>query len=155
MNASRTPPVIQVIQADPLSTALTMVPLLLWLLLGAGYILPAVLNGQLIVVDAWQLWMLILATLFCWLGTAWRVLTVQNILANGPVLDARIVGIWFFTGRGRVTYHYFYEGDEYTTSVSLIRNEVTERLAVGNHVALVIDPQNPKRVFLRDAFIKT
>jgi hypothetical protein len=153
MNQGKSPSIPQILRNDTLGVTMAVVPFALWLLFGAVVILPATLGSEKLNLNPPVLAGLGLVTAYCWIVLAWRMWMIHSIFAEGILVNGVIANIWFFRQRGRCKLQYNYMGTAYETLNTLIYNERTRRLTAGARVTLVIDPQDPKRVFLRDLYL--
>jgi hypothetical protein len=153
MNQGRSPSPYQILRNDYFGVTMAVAPFMLWLLLGAVAILPAALGSEKLNLNPLMLAGLGLATAFCWIALIWRIWMVRTIFAEGTLVNGVITNIWFFRQRGSCKLQYNYMGTAYEIQNTLIYSKRTCKLAAGSRVTLVVDPQDPKRVFLRDLYL--
>jgi hypothetical protein len=154
MNLKNTlvPGLYQILRNDYLSITFAVTPLMLWVLWFAVDVLPSWLNGQ----KVWLGWQLLLALIgitgLCWLVVGWRVSLIHSILQDGGLVEGIITRVWFVQSRGQVECSYTYMRQAYQAKITLVKNERTSQMTVGEPLTLVVDPDDPKRVFVRDLF---
>ncbi len=83
----------------------------------------------------------------------WRVQVVNAVFNDGSEIPATISNVFFFRDRGRVDYVYTYQGQKYISGNAVHKVKQTESLYIGQQVILMVDPNNPKRAFIRDLYI--
>ena len=81
-----------------------------------------------------------------------RVRSLMNIFARAVEVPGTIVRVWFTKDRGRVNFTYTFRGKEYSSGKAIMRNRRTEELDAGRSVIVVVDPENPRRSFIRDLY---
>ncbi len=84
--------------------------------------------------------------------TAWRVSVIQKLFERSLETPGKISGLSFSRDRGRVEFTYVFEGKNYTSGSSIMKNKRTERLLPGSQVTLMVDPQKPKNAMIRDLY---
>jgi hypothetical protein len=83
----------------------------------------------------------------------WRIRTFQAHFARGVEVAGKVTGIGFRRDRGRIEYAYSYQGQTYHGANAIHKISKTRYLKPGDEVALLVDPDNPKRAFVRDIYI--
>jgi len=83
----------------------------------------------------------------------WRIQIFKAVFNSGIETTAIINHISFFRDGGRVGYVYTYQGQEYTNSNAIQKDEQTLALKLGEQMILMVDRNNPKRAFIRDLYI--
>lgn len=99
------------------------------------------------------LWLAEAATLVAVPILLWRVSFIRNVIDEGIDAQGTVLDSHFFRGRGRVTYVYSYLGDKLQTSNAVQHNKLTAALTQGSSVTIALDPNNPKRAFIRRLYI--
>ena len=153
MTDKQVPSISCIFRNDALAITLAVTPLALWLLFMAVDVLPQLADGQSLVLNRQMVLALVCITGFCWLAMGGRVVQVGAIFADGRVVEGQVTSIWFFRGRGQMTCEFTFEGRAYRARCNLVRSERVLGIISGQPVTLVVDAQNPRRVFVRDAFI--
>jgi hypothetical protein len=82
----------------------------------------------------------------------WRTSIISSTLTNGIDVAGVISSSGFFRGRGRISYIYSYQGEKLQSSNAVQQNKRTSALAVGARVTISLDPNNPKRAFVRELY---
>ncbi len=147
------PSILHIIRTDYLCITLAGVPPALWVLLLVVYLLPALLNTAALDLSGFSILALIAMTLFCWLALAWRVNQIRSVFAAGLHAKGVVIKIWFFRQRGQMIFTYTYLGSSHTAKMTLVKNETTSALTEGAELDLLVDPDDPKRIFLQNLFI--
>lgn len=83
----------------------------------------------------------------------WRYWLLRSVFHDGVEVPGVVSDIYFFRGRGRVSYIYTYQGQKYISGNAINKTKRTRSLVQGEQVTLVIDPNNPKRAFIRDLYL--
>jgi hypothetical protein len=82
----------------------------------------------------------------------WRVSIINAVFAAGHEAEATITGTSFFRGRGRIEYTYLFQGSHYNSGNAVQETKATNAVQVGNKVIVLVDPNRPKRAFIRDLY---
>jgi|SRR6185369_4606280 len=82
----------------------------------------------------------------------WRVTSMQRLFTRAVEVPGTILSANFFRGRGRIEFSYFVQGEEYKGGIAVHENVAVLRLVSRDEVTVVVDPQNPRKAFLRDLF---
>lgn len=100
---------------------------------------------------------------FFWLATAaivagvptlvWRLTLIRAVFERGVESIGVITSVRFYKDRGRVEFAYSVQEQRYESGNALNRTARTRELQEGHRVRLIVDPQNPRRAFLRDLYL--
>jgi hypothetical protein len=82
----------------------------------------------------------------------WRYWAITSLLNHGQETPATVHEIGFYRDRGRVAYVYTFQGQKYLTGNRIMKTKQTRSLQVGDQVTVLVDPNNAKRVVMRDLF---
>jgi len=85
--------------------------------------------------------------------TIWRISVIQKLFERSLETPGKISGLFFSRDRGRVEFSYTFEGQNYTSGSSIMKNKRTERLLPGSQVTLMVDPQKPQNAMIRDLYL--
>ena len=91
-------------------------------------------------------------TFLAWPYAIWRSRDIQTAIEHGVECPAILSNVSFFRDRGRVDYIYTYQGQKYSSGSAVMKNGRTQALSVGQQIVVVVDPNNPKRAFIRDLY---
>jgi hypothetical protein len=83
---------------------------------------------------------------------ALRVRSILDLFSRAVEVRGAIVRVWFTKDRGRVDYRYTFRGRDYSSGKAIMRNRRTAALESGRDIVVVVDPQNPRRSFIRDLY---
>lgn len=83
----------------------------------------------------------------------WRYRMVASVFEDGMETPGTIQSIHFFRGRGRVEYIYTFQGQKYASGNAVNRTKYTRDLSGGQSVTVVVDPENPKRAFIKEIYL--
>jgi len=78
---------------------------------------------------------------------------ISSVFGNGIETSGTIQKIYFFRGRGRVEYVYSFQGQKYMSGNAINRTKTTRALSDGQHITLLVDPNNPKRAFVKEIYL--
>lgn len=84
---------------------------------------------------------------------AWRVRLIAGVINTGMTTEATISQITFFRDRGRITYLYTFQGQKLVSGNAVMRTGPTTALKVGQVVTVAVDPNQPKRAFIRALYV--
>jgi hypothetical protein len=139
------PSVLRILRTDYLASMTVLAPLVLW---GMAIFFP--IFGQ--TDSAFFVSLAGAVTVIALPVLLWRVSVISSTLINGIDVAGVISGAGFFRGRGRITYIYSYQGEKLKCSNAVQQNKQTNALAVGSSVTVILDPNNPKRAFIRELY---
>ena len=83
----------------------------------------------------------------------WRYRTLARVFADGIEVPATIHSAAFFRDRGRLEYVYTVQGEKYLGGAAVHKNRRTAALRPGEQVIVLVDPDHPKRAFIRDLYV--
>lgn len=83
----------------------------------------------------------------------WRYRRIASVFEDGMETLGTIQTIYFFRGRGRVEYAYTFQGQKYASGNAINRTKYTRALTHGQSVTVFIDPENPKRAFIKEIYL--
>jgi hypothetical protein len=83
----------------------------------------------------------------------WRVRVVWNLLTKGMLVAGSVTNLVFFRDRGRVDYHYTYEGQEWKAQAGVMKVKRTQALATRKDITIVVDPKKPGRTLIWELFV--
>jgi hypothetical protein len=83
----------------------------------------------------------------------WRIRSIQQMFSKSVEVVGQITNISFYKDRGRVEYSYTYQGQNYSGGTAIMKTGKTRQLRSGNQVVLLVNPDEPKSVLLRDLFV--
>jgi hypothetical protein len=87
---------------------------------------------------------------FTLIGRYWMILSV---FAQGMEAAATITEASFFRDRGHIAYTYTWQDEKYFSGVVVCKTKRTRSLRVGQDVILILNPDRPKRAFIRDLYL--
>ncbi|HEX9838566.1 MAG TPA: DUF3592 domain-containing protein, partial [Anaerolineales bacterium] len=82
-----------------------------------------------------------------------RYRTISSVFEDGTEAKGVVTGLSFFRGRGRVQYSYTFQGEKQTSDNAINKNGRTRKLRVGEAVTVIVDPNDPKRAFIREIYL--
>jgi hypothetical protein len=85
---------------------------------------------------------------------SWRVGIIWSTLLRGTEVPGQIVSVFFFRDRGRVEYTYEFQGQAFRRGNGIMKTRQTEILETNSRIVLAVDPEYPKRAFIRDLYIR-
>lgn len=91
-------------------------------------------------------------TIFGAITLVWRYSHILSVIGNGKETPAVISNITFFRDRGTVQYIYTFQGQKYQSGNPIHKTKRTEALNVGDQVTLFVDPNKPKRAYIKELF---
>jgi hypothetical protein len=139
------PSLFRIARTDYLASLTVLAPVVVW---GMAVIFP--LLGQ--TDAAFYVSLASAVTVVALPVLLWRTSVVSNTLTNGIDVAGVISSAGFFRGRGRISYIYSYQGEKLQSSNAVQQNKQASALTVGSSVTVVLDPNNPKRAFIRDIY---
>jgi hypothetical protein len=156
---TRNPSVRRILKNDYGSLLMLMLIGVVWVLTVAGGIfraLPRRRGGGMIEVDSTMLVIIVVITvvvtvLFGWLA-ARRISSIKRVIADGPEVKGKIIGIGFVKDRGRVEYEYAYHGETHQAGNAIWKTRETSQLQIGHEITLIIDPEKPSRAFIASLY---
>ncbi|MFC1851725.1 hypothetical protein ACFL27_16160 [candidate division CSSED10-310 bacterium] len=77
-----------------------------------------------------------------------RVSYFKTILLSGHRAVATIREIDFIKDRGWVVFEYEYQGHSYQTRATIMKNDLTRNISMGDELAIAINPDNPSQALL-------
>ena len=83
----------------------------------------------------------------------WRIRTFQSHFARGVEVAGKVIAIGFRRDRGRIEYAYSYQGQTYQGANAIHKISKTRHLKPGDEITLLVDPDKPKRAFVRDIYV--
>lgn len=102
-------------------------------------------------------------TFFFWLAIAailaglpalvWRITLIRSVFERGVESIGVITSVRFFKDRGRAEFTYRFQEQRCQSGNALNRTGRTRALQEDQRVRLIVDPQNPRRAFLRDLYL--
>jgi hypothetical protein len=143
----KSPSLVRLIDTDYIALGAVLVPLVMWcmyavlLLTGSGQA-----PGGIFFIAA-------AITVIAALVLLWRYRTIAGVFADGIEVPATIHNAAFFRDRGRLEYVYTIQGEKYLGGVAVHKNRRTAALRPGEQVVVLVDPDHPKRAFIRDLYV--
>jgi hypothetical protein len=147
MNERQRPTILRIIDSDYTAALAIMAPFIFWLL----FWLLSIMHVVDLQIPRYLVIGLTIASL---LLAAWRCWLISQIFTNGVETPGEVQHIWFYRDRGRLMVTFNWEGKEIQKNSTIPKNEYTEALTEGQPVTLVVDRQQPKRVFVRDLYLR-
>lgn len=145
----RQPSIMKIITVDYAAFLATVFPIVMWGMYGvmlylgnidsSGKTYPT-LTGIITIVSA--------------LVLIWRIRLFFHIFTEGVEAPATISKVFFFRDRGRLDYSYTYQGQQYNSGNAVHRVKQTRNLKPGDQVIVIVDPNHPKRAYVRDLYLK-
>jgi hypothetical protein len=84
----------------------------------------------------------------------WRLWNIYNIFQKGVEVPAKVTRIQLpKIGFGLIEYEYNYKKTIYTGKSRVIRNFTTLLFEEDKRTRLVVDPEQPKRILMRDLYL--
>ena len=83
----------------------------------------------------------------------WRFQIMWAAFFSGAQVRGKITDIKMRRDRGRVSYTYIFNHEEYQSSAPIHRNKQTLALKTGSQVFLMVDNKKPSRAFIRDLYL--
>lgn len=83
----------------------------------------------------------------------WRIQLFNTIFSDGMTATATVNKVWFFRGRGRINYSYFYQGQNYASGNVVMKVKKARQIQMGDQLAVMINRNNPKQAFIRDLYM--
>lgn len=83
----------------------------------------------------------------------WRYRLISSVFEDGMETPGTIQSVYFFRGRGRVEYVYMFQGQKYSSGNAVNRTKYTRTLRDGQPVTVFVDPENPKRAFIKEIYL--
>jgi hypothetical protein len=84
----------------------------------------------------------------------WRVTLIRSVFAGGEEVPGVITHVSFYRDRGRAEFAYQFREESLASHNPLHKTASARALVQGQQVTLVLDPQNPKRAFIRHLFVE-
>jgi hypothetical protein len=147
MDQQEVPTFWQIVTVDYVATVAGLSPLVTWML----YFVMSLRERDASFQTFWVL--AVVATAVGLPVLALRVLSIRRLFAEGVTVPGKIESVWFRRGRGRVKFHYAYQGEDLQASSTIQRNMHTEGLHAGMDVRVVLDPTSPRRAAVKDLFL--
>jgi len=143
---NKTPSLLRVISTDYPSLLSALFPVVF-----GGFTIYFFFSGN----DSYQLF------LFLTLGVAvpgipflfLRYRTISSVFQDGAQTQGVVTRIGFFRGRGRVEYSYTFQGEKQISGNAINKNSRTRKLQVGQSVKILVDPNDPKKAFIREIYL--
>lgn len=82
----------------------------------------------------------------------WRLRAIQSLFARGVEVPGSVLSANFHRGRGRIEFAYFFQGVEHSAGAAVQKNYTVRRMLSRDEVIVIVDPENPRKAFLRDLF---
>jgi len=82
-----------------------------------------------------------------------RYRIISSVFAEGAQTKGIVTSLSFFRGRGRAEYSYTFQGAKQVSANAINKNSRTRKLRVGEAVTVIVDPNNPKRAFIREIYL--
>jgi hypothetical protein len=139
------PSLFRIVRTDYLASLAVLAPLVVW---GMAVIFPLLGETD----AAFDISLAGVVTVIALPVLLWRVAVISNTLTNGIDVAGVISNASFFRGRGRIDYVYSYQGEKLQSSNAVHQNKQTSALTMGSSVTVVLDPNNPKRAFVRELY---
>ena len=83
----------------------------------------------------------------------WRYAQISSLYTMGIKAEATVNAAGFYRGRGSIKYIYTHAGQKYISKMTVMKSKRTEKFRVGDQIAVLIDPNKPKRSVITSAFI--
>ncbi len=93
-------------------------------------------------------------TLWCVGVVIYRIIFIRRIFRDGRQVRGKITDFYLRRDRGKVTYTFFFDNNEYTAGAPVHRNKQTIAIKKGERVILVVDPVYPQRALIRDLYLE-
>ena len=153
----RLPPVARILKVDAPAGVAALTFALVWTLHAGAVALGRLPWGieALIATASEDPAPLILTTAGTVLGlgiATWRVLRIRGVFARGAEVEGEITTLNFHRGRGRIYYTFQHRGKAHTSWAPVHQSKAVRRLRVGDRVPILVDPEAPKRAYLRDLY---
>ena len=84
----------------------------------------------------------------------WRIYYFQRLFSKGLTVSGTIDSLAFFKDRGQINFTYEFAGRRYSSGSAIMKNKTTELFSPGYGIDLVVDPDNPAKVLIKDLFLK-
>lgn len=155
---SREPSIFTILWTDYIAFLAILLPIMAWIIyvFWAGFgtpINPGNITSQ-VVQGNERLFYIALAVTFLALPViTWRFMLIRKVLNIGQETKGKMESVYFYRDRGRAKYSYNFQGQSYTCSTTLHRTQKTKTLQPGDQVILMVDPESPKRAFIRDLYL--
>ncbi len=81
-----------------------------------------------------------------------RYLFFRRVYQRGVMVEGQIKELFFQRGRGRISYTYAWQGQEWNTKNFIMKTNLTRTFAPGQTVTVVADSQNPKNAFIVELY---
>lgn len=144
----KSPSLIRLIDTDYIALVAVLAPLVMW---GLYAVLLLTRSGQ--APDMILVAIAAAITVLAVVVFLWRYRTIAGVFADGIEVSATIHNAAFFRDRGRLEYVYTVQGEKYLGSAAVHKNRRTAALRPGQQVVVLVDPDHPKRAFIRDLYV--
>jgi hypothetical protein len=78
-----------------------------------------------------------------------------RIFSSGVETPGKVIDVHFFRSRGYITSEYEYQQEKYRSTDSIIQNQKTKSITVGQQVVVYVNQQKPTQAFIRDLYLNT
>jgi hypothetical protein len=157
MNAViRKPSIFRVIENDYTALMGLIVPVLSWLFYLAFRLVPSLkLWDPLINTIGSQFFLLVgaIATLVGLALVVWRIKFFEDIFQAGIEAQGRIKSVNFLGDRCRIEFTYIFRNETFVAGKTVRRSARAQMLQPGQPVILLVDPDERRRILIRDLFI--
>ncbi len=147
MNERKRPSVIRIIDSDYTAALAVLLAFLFWLLFGMVSVLH-LFDPRI------SLYLVIGLTAGSLLWLAWRCWLIRRIFGEGVETLGEVRQLWFYHERGTLVVSYIWGKLPLQNNSMIPKNEYTQTLQEGQQVALMVDPRQPRRSFLRDLYLR-
>lgn len=157
MTTKASPKISLMIKNDYVTLAFLLVPLLLLIaeivLLFNGKIPSLRGRNEIIYTPTLGNFLIGIACVFILLFVS-RILSIKKHFANGIDVKGTIQSIYFFRDRGRISFTYTYENQQYTKGNAVHKTQDTTIYRQGDEVDLTLNPDKPNKVLIKSLFIE-
>lgn len=152
------PSILRIIQSDMLALICVLIPIVvlgMYLAIMVFGSLPGTYGRAPLQRESSAPWFLTMGLASAAVGLPlayWRIHAIQRRFEEGEEVTGRIIDVAFFRDRGKVTYSYVYQNQNYAGSNAIMKNGRTEQLYPGKEVVILVNPFNPKQALIRDLY---
>jgi len=82
----------------------------------------------------------------------WRILSITSLFREGKESTGVINRVYFYRGRGIITYVHEYMGKKYICRDRVMKTKATTALTSGDEVTILFNTNNPKRAIIQDLY---
>lgn len=81
-----------------------------------------------------------------------RLRHIHKAFAEWISATAIVTRVWFYRGRGNISYTFLFEGVEYRSSGAYMSNRLTRRIRKGSEIHIIVNPMKPKSTLIDELF---